>query len=291
MGLMLLCSSCKTEAYRNNNRSKTSSSKATSELETPENNRQFLEVVDVFVLDRELSEISGLSFNKQSSTLFAINDEKGILYEVNKETGDIMSSSKFHRKGDYEAIEVVNDTAFIAKNNGNLYQFNFKNRETKVFKTSLTVKNDIEGLSFEDQTACLLLACKGDGSINNRKTKSKSIYRFCLKDQLLNPEPLISLDIDTLISFVKNQYKKLGPLRMGGFVNRIKTFSPSGIAIHPINRDIYIVSAKGSSLVILDSKTIPQPEGICFDQKPYLYISTEGQGYSGKIFKYDIKKN
>ncbi|MDX1285770.1 MAG: SdiA-regulated domain-containing protein, partial [Draconibacterium sp.] len=77
---------------------------------------------------------------------------------------------------------------------------------------------------------------------------------------------------------------------------RIQDFSPSGIAIHPENGSTYILSAKGSTLVIFDhnsdlekvvllnDKKIPQPEGICFDSKSNLYIATEGKGSPGKIF-------
>ena len=69
-------------------------------------------------------------------------------------------------------------------------------------------------------------------------------------------------------------------------------FGPSGIAIHPKTREIYIISSVGKLLVILDKKgnlkyfeklnadIFKQPEGICFEQDGTLYISSEGK--SGK---------
>jgi len=37
----------------------------------------------------------------------------------------------------------------------------------------------------------------------------------------------------------------------------------------------------------LDEGIIPQPEGITFDYKNNLYIATEGQGFNGKVFKFE----
>ncbi len=101
------------------------------------------------------------------------------------------------------------------------------------------------------------------------------------------------------MSHVDVRYSKISKSKRKKLVNRSKSFAPSGLAVHPLNEDLYILSAKGSLLVIFDktkflkrviflnSKTIPQPEGIAFDQLNHLYIATEGQGFSGKIFKFN----
>ena len=78
------------------------------------------------------------------------------------------------------------------------------------------------------------------------------------------------------------------------------SFKPSGIAIHPIDGEVYIISSVGKLLIILnrsgkvqnvielDPKIFRQPEGICFSPKGDMFISNEGQGGKGYILKFKI---
>ena len=80
-------------------------------------------------------------------------------------------------------------------------------------------------------------------------------------------------------------------------------FKPSGIAIHPMTGQIYMISSVGKLLVVLnknrdlsakyalDKDVFKQPEGICFSPDGDLYISNEGRGKSANIlhFKFDDK--
>ena len=79
-----------------------------------------------------------------------------------------------------------------------------------------------------------------------------------------------------------------------------KTFNPSGIAIHPKTREIYLIGTSSLKMVIrlnkkgdkiLNKKNINniygQPEGITFSDQGDLFISSEAKGgKKGKIFKY-----
>jgi len=79
-------------------------------------------------------------------------------------------------------------------------------------------------------------------------------------------------------------------------------FGPSGIAVHPVTGEIYIVSAVGNVLIVLNrkneimhlqklrKKVHQQPEGITFDQKGNLYISNEGKEGKGKILMFSYMK-
>ena len=85
--------------------------------------------------------------------------------------------------------------------------------------------------------------------------------------------------------------------KMGG---NNTVFNPSGIAIHPITKEIYILSAEGNTLIVVDHEgrlnyaihlkksLFKQPEGITFDSKGTMYISNEGHGEKATIksFKY-----
>ena len=76
---------------------------------------------------------------------------------------------------------------------------------------------------------------------------------------------------------------------------RKKAFMPSGIAVHPETRDIYIVATVGKLLIVLNPeghtkhlvplspRVFRQPEGICFTTGGDLIISNEGQDGRGKI--------
>ena len=77
-----------------------------------------------------------------------------------------------------------------------------------------------------------------------------------------------------------------------------KTFAPSGIAVHPISGEIFVISSQGKKLLILspegekntlielDPETFVQPEGICFTPNGDLYISSEGTDANGYILKF-----
>ena len=65
-------------------------------------------------------------------------------------------------------------------------------------------------------------------------------------------------------------------------------FQPSGIALHPVTGNLYILAHVGKMILIVDRKgsilhylsidpaILPQPEGICFDTDGVLYIASEG---------------
>jgi len=76
-------------------------------------------------------------------------------------------------------------------------------------------------------------------------------------------------------------------------------FQPSGLAIHPFNDEIYVISATPGMLVVidrsgdvrnilpLDKHIFRQPEGICFSPDGDLYISNEGKNGRGNILKFN----
>jgi len=122
-----------------------------------------------------------------------------------------------------------------------------------------------------------------------------------LEDKELDESPFLTIEDDALEKTVQDQYLSESKSGLKKLKNRAKEFSPSGIVIHPTSGDYYLLSAKGSTVVIinedkeiqevifLDNRIIPQPEGICFGKERDLYISTEGQGFSGKIFKFESR--
>ena len=98
--------------------------------------------------------------------------------------------------------------------------------------------------------------------------------------------------ISDLLKFNKKNKLKIKP-------KKLERFAPSGITFGP-NNNLYIISARGSLLVIvnqnksinhiieMDENTLPQPEGICFDDKGQLYISSEAKENTAKLCVYQL---
>jgi len=263
--------------------------------ETPFQNSYNLETPSrILKLDHDLIETSGLSTTTNPDNLLTVNDEQGKIYVLNKETGDIKDVLKFDSKDDYEGIEQVGDLVYITNNSGDIFAYNFnkKEEEGKHFKTHLSKKNNIEGLTFDKKNNRLLLACKGEAGDDIKK--AKAIYSFDLATQKLDKDPSYVIYDDAIEEYIKKHFE-------GNFLlkNRAKNFAPSGITIHPKSGKIYALSSRGKMIIVLkqngkideiyflDDKIYFQPEGICIDQNLRLFISSEGKSKKSRLFEFD----
>lgn len=243
-----------------------------------------------------LEEISGLTFKAPNSVL-AVDDESGKLFQYDFKEKNIVHSIGFNKAGDYEGIEIINNTVFVLKSDGDLFRFNFgqtKRSEAAKFENDLSSKNDTEGLGFDPQTNQLIIACKEESGINDRQIEGRAFYTVDTQNMKLNKEPLFVIGPKELTSFwEKNRdftYEK----------NRIK-FKPSAIATHPTSGHYYILSSIGKMLVVVNKigliqgtypispRVLGQPEGLCFSPSGDMYISSEGEGDRGYILKFKIK--
>lgn len=256
---------------------------------------------EVLQLKASLREISGLSYHSLKDQIFTHNDEKGVIYQINIDTAAYEEEHQFGKDGDYEGIAIVGDTVVLAKSNGDLLFYYLKSKKLTSVETELAKHNDVEGLCLYLDHNALLIACKGQ-LLNevDFKNKSKAIYKFNLNSNKLDTRPFLEITDDDLFQQLKKQNigSSTSKKKHKKLENRAKSFSPSGIAIHPKTKKTFIVSAKGSTLVIvnvekqieklifLDQKQLNQPEGICFDNKLNLYISTESKGDMGRIYKF-----
>ena len=160
-------------------------------------------------------------------------------------------------------------------------------------------------MAYDPLSNALLIACKGSPSIDKDKRYEgfKAIYSFDLKEEELSKDPHFLIDLERLDSYIDhNVFSKLS-VKVAKRLRLIESetsFQPSGLAIHPIYGEIYIISSVGKLLIILnrwgkvqdvkelDPKIFRQPEGICFSPNGDMYISNEGQGGKGYILKFDI---
>lgn len=262
----------------------------------------------IYKLPNKLIEISGLSFYKKNE-LATVQDEKGNIYFFNLKDGKISEKIDFSEDGDYEGIEVVDNQIWVLKSNGNLYKVTYSKKEktvkTKEYKTDLSRKNDAEGLAYDKQNNRLLIACKGNPYIEDKKGKGKkAIYSFNLDEKKLSKKPVFIGDLKQI-----KETQDYNTITKSGvdFITSLNlakgdvSFQPSGIAIHPETKNIYLLSSVGKLLIIsnnkgkflalikLDPVLFVQPEGICFDPKGKLYISNEGKGLASTILKFHKK--
>ena len=259
-------------------------------------------------LPKKLVEISGLSFIDKDK-LACVQDEKGNLYIFNLQIGEVERKIDFGEDGDYEGIEIIGTDAWILKSNGTLFKVeNYLDESGHIaikYTTDLSKKNDAEGLGFDPINQNLLIACKGHPFVDEKAGKEfKSIYNFSLNKFTLDLDPFLLVEMDT-IKFYKNYntMTQMG-IELLAYFDDSKgdlSFQPSGIAIHPLTGNIYIIGSVGNLLLVfsrandmlaivkLRSKYYEQPEGICFDPDGILYISNEGNDKAANILKFEKK--
>lgn len=263
-----------------------------------------------YKLPSYLEEISGMSYYGKDK-IACVQDEKAIIYVLDPGENLKISEYKFGKKGDYEDIAIVGKTAYVLRNDGQIFRvkdFNKKEKKVKKYKTPLTEKNNTEGMAYDPLTNTLLIACKESPSIEkeNPYTGYRAVYRFNLETNNLIKTPQFLIDLNkldtyreqsTFSKFSQKLAKKLRLLDSG------TSFKPSGISIHPIYGDIYLISNIGKLLIVmdrrgeildihaLDIKLFRQPEGICFSPSGDLFISNEGQGGKGYILKFKALTN
>ena len=263
------------------------------------------DVSNVCNLPPELLEISGLGYNQKLNMHVSINDEKAILFMIDLSKCEISDKFNFGSKGDYEGIESVGNTVYILKSNGNLYPFDIEAQQArKPIKTPLSLTNDVEGLGYDADHRQLIFACKGSPNVkdHDRLKHSKAFYVYDIDTDKFHEEPKFIIKDKALKEFVQSRHSGLSKSKLKKLHGRIKEFSPSAIAKHPLDKYFYILSSVGRSLVIceddgaiidvvfLDPNKYSQPEGITFDATGKMYISNEGRSLVAKIYTFDYRK-
>jgi len=259
-------------------------------------------------LPKKLVEISGLSFIDKNR-LACIQDEKGNVYIFNLKTREVETKIDFNGDGDYEGIEIIKNDCWILKSNGTLFKVKDYLKDTepqvKKYTTALSGKNDAEGLAYDPVNNNLLIACKGHPFVDDKAGKEfKAIYSFELKTKQLDLRPFLLIEMDTIKSYKNyNTMSRLG-VELLAYFDSSKgdvSFQPSGIAIHPISGNVYVLASVGNLLIVfsregkmlaiieLKSKYHPKPEGICFSPDGALYIANEGDKNKGTILKFETK--
>lgn len=240
---------------------------------------RFDEAVAAFSLPEELREISALTVLDERH-LGAVQDEKGTLYVLDQESGEITAVMPFAPPGDFEGIELASGRLFALRADGALFEVEgWAGGETRLreYTTGLGKACDAEGLGFEASKDRLLIACKENGGVSGNR---RSVYAFDLGAMALIPEPAFVVD--------------------PGEVEGAQKLKPSALAVHPRTGHVFVLCSVGMSLVAfspdgplvrawdLEAAGFEQPEGIAFLPNGDVFIASEGDDSDPvlKLFAY-----
>lgn len=242
-----------------------------------------------YKLPGRLQEISGLAYWKEN-ILLCVEDENGRLYLYDHAKEEVIQEIKFGKKGDYEGVTQSENIAYVIRSTGKLFYFNIED-EPEVTKVDLPFKssNDLEGITKGHKKDEFYIACKQNPELLENGVEGRAVYTYNVKKDKVKTRPYIHLTSDSF----KDEIKKAG-------LNPSKhmPFLPSGIAVHPITEDVFLISSVGRLLIVLNKSgsivsmaplkrsLYRQPEGICFDNEGNMFISSEGRGKKGYILKF-----
>jgi uncharacterized protein YjiK len=236
-------------------------------------------------LPRALAEASGLA-STADGRLFAHDDERAIVYEIDPATGRAVKSFRLGGHGlraDFEGIEVVGDRFFLVTSTGVLYEFReaADDREARyrAVDTGLSGSCEVEGLAYDDRSQQLLLACKTTGG----RALGGRLVVFAVRsgDLALVSSPRFSIPLGFL------EHAGHGP-----------NLHPSAIAIHPKSGTVFVLAARERLVVELSRvgavlgvralpKSHPQPEGLAFLADGTMLIADERPG-GGLLSRYPM---
>ncbi len=242
-----------------------------------------------YKLPGRLEEISGLAYWKEN-ILLCVEDENGRLYLYDHVKEEIIQEITFGKKGDYEGVTQSDDIAYVIRSTGKLFYFKIED-EPDVTKVDLPFNssNDLEGITKGHKNDDFYIACKQNPDILENGIEGRAVYSYNVKKDKLKAKPYIHLTTESF----KEEIRKAG-------LNPSKhmPFMPSGIAIHPVSEDVFLISSVGKLLIVLNKSgsivsmaplkrsLFRQPEGICFDNEGNMFISSEGRGKKGYILKF-----
>lgn len=249
------------------------------------------------ILPSILHEISGLT-EIDSTTFACIQDEKGILFIYDLLAKEIKKQYAFFTKGDYEGIARVEDTIYVLRSDGTLFEISdYNSNDVNVipYPTYIPVINN-EGLCYDTPGKRLLIAGKDNTGKGGGIKDKRFVFGFDLKTKSVLPEPVFTFSIKSLKEYAVNsgfdlpvKQKKKKKVMSG---EPVMLFKPSAMCFHPVTGDLIILSSEDHLLFVFDKSgniknivslsplLFTQPEGITFLGNGDMLISNEGSSKS-----------
>lgn len=253
------------------------------------------------VLPTSLQEISGLAII-DSTTIACIQDENGILFLYDLKKHKLTKQFTFGLNGDYEGITRVGKLLYILRSDGVLFElkdYSTKKLSVKTYATRVPAFNN-EGLCYDSIHNRLLIGAKGKINKDPLNKDLRCIYEFNLTSKTLNQKPVFNFNTLDVNLFAKMNDIKLQKrqTKNGKIVEIGLKLNTSEIAIHPITKQLYVLSATDHCLFIFNlngnlehiEKLNPilfnKAEGLSFYPNGDVLISNEGQAHQPTLLKF-----
>lgn len=228
-------------------------------------------------LGKVLNEISGLSYLNGADNLLAISDSKRKVFEINirREKLKDYTGNVVPPDSDIEDVVKLDSTIYMLASKGVIYEMPLHAQDTshtKSYHFRSGERNDFETLYYDPEAGGLIMICKNCADETGKGTHSA--YRFDLKTRKFDSTAYFTIEDQAVKAALKDDNIK---------------FEPSGAAIQPIDKRLYILASSGNILVVADvhgqvieayrlnPETYPQAEGIAFAPNGDLFISNEAK--------------
>lgn len=256
------------------------------------------------ILPSILDEISGLT-DLGPTTIACVQDEHGIVFVYDFVQKKITEKVQFAEDGDYEGITRVANTIYVLRSDGVLFEITrVRKGEVDVVRhvTGIDAK-DNEGLCYDKQKNRLLIGSKSKSGKGKEFQDSRTIHSFDLKTKKRDEKGSFDLQKQDVIKFAERNNIALPSKIIKNTGRQVIDFKMgvSGVGIHPITNDFYVLCATDYMMLIynkelvlkgihkLDPKNFPQAEGITFFDNGDLFISNEGKGKQPTLLRFNYK--
>ncbi|HEU5166785.1 MAG TPA: SdiA-regulated domain-containing protein, partial [Chitinophagaceae bacterium] len=236
-------------------------------------------------LDLKIKEISGIVWDNQNDEFIAHNDEKGIIYYLDRDTKGIKREFVFSEtKGDYEDIAMAKKDIYVLRSDGKLFRIvtdsTGKQNTFDAGQLQSSGKNDFETLYYDPERRALVMLCK---NCSTDDKKVVSAYAYYPDSIGFDNKPLFTIDVKKIDSLSPRPTSR---------------FQPSAARIHPVLKKLFILSSASNQLVVTDLegnvenvymlalKLFPQAEGLTFKTNGDMYISNEAVSSKAELLKF-----
>lgn len=250
----------------------------------------------VYDLKKKLREISDLCYDATASALWAVADEKGVLYRLHLPEVSPIDRFKFGENGDYEGIEAIGDTLYAMESNGRITRIldiTSPTLETAIFENPSLKGNDIEAFMYDPKIKKLIIGIKTP----KEGKDSRAFYTFDPVTTQLDPQPLFEISLSDIQAFLRGNGLS-GKYYDRWLKEKAEMPSPSAIALQPSSGHYFILCSLGKTLLVtqpngeilqviaLDKDLHTKPEGLAFGPDGTMYISNEADGGVAKLYAY-----
>ncbi len=228
-------------------------------------------------LPKRLNEISGLALTNDGR-LFAHDDERGVIYQIDWRSGQLMKSFALGDpplRADFEGIAIAGADFYLVTSDGILYRaaegIDGAHVAYERIDTDTAARCEIEGLAYDTRRGLLLLGCKTPRAAALKGRISVFAWSPALRS------------IDEQASFSVPERAFTAPLDT-------PQFNPSSVELSRDGAHLFLLAGRQRALaeVELDGRVIAvtrlpakhhrQPEGLAIGPEGELIIADEGGG-------------